>query len=501
MSKFYVNAYNSGDKIYERYIQGGKEHIVSKSFSPTLFKVVQEDSKYKDIYGRFVDKVQFDRMSEANQWIRKMQDIGLEALGQENFVSQYISNNYPEVIQYDKKYIRIVNVDIEVTAPEFPKPDLAKYPIDAITHYDSIQDKFFVFDLLNSNNISVSEWDKKLASKSKSEGGDEVPVDILDRVVYYSFTEEREMLSEYVNFWSNNYPVILTGWNTETFDIPYIVNRIQLVLGESYVKLLSPYGKVSEKIIRDPYGDKTSYNIAGVESLDYMVLYKKFSFTSQPTYALEYIAQAETGIGKLEYDGPIHKLREDNHQRYISYNIIDVNSVKKIDEVRGFIDLALSIAYYAKVNYEDILSPIKTWDNIIFNSLKHSNIVIPEKKHYKKQSYPGAFVKEPEPRAYKYGMSVDETSMYPLIAVQCNISPETIVGTFEPAELEDYINGTAPKESEEYAYTPNGILYTKDKPGIIPIEIEKIFFQRKEHKGYMLAAERNAEVIKNLIKG
>lgn len=497
---YYINIQRSGNKILERFIDSnGAEHTRSVQFEPTLYKVTQKQSPFKDIYNRPVEAVEFEGMSEASAWIRKMQDVGLDALGQDNFVVQYASNTYPTDIIYSKDRIRIANVDIEVTAPDFPRPEEAKYPIDALTHYDSISDKLYVFDLLESLDVTVSEWDKELAGKSTEDGGDEVPQHILDRVVYYSFDSEKELLRSYIEFWEKNYPAILTGWNTETFDIPYIINRVKGVLGESWVNRLSPFGKVHEKIIKDPYGDKLSFSIMGVESLDYLVLYKKFSFTSQPTYKLDYISEYETGKGKLAYQGPISKLREDNHQRYISYNIVDVDSVQEIDRVRGFIDLSISIAYYAKVNFEDVLSPIKLWDSIIYNSLRVSNIVIPEKKHHIKQSFPGAFVKEPVARAYKDIISVDAKSLYPMLIIQANISPETITGQFEPHEIEDYINQSAPKPSEIYSCTPNGIMYDKSKPGIIPIEIEKVFHQRSMHKKQMLAAERNYELIKAAI--
>lgn len=495
---FYTGVATIGDYIYERKVVDGKEKVIKTLYKPNLFSHTESDSKYKDIYGKNCKKREFDTISDAKRWVEKMKDMELEVLGQEDFKLAYISDKYPDTIQYDRNLIRVANVDIEVTAPEFPDPTAAAYPIDAITHYDSIDDKLYVFDLLDSQFGRVDEWSVDLAGKKESEGGDEIDQDILDRVVYMAFSDEKEMLLQYISFWRENYPAILTGWNVETFDIPYIINRITNLFGADIVKALSPFKRHSTRVINNIYGDKIIHRLSGIAVLDYIDLYKKFSYTNQPTYKLDYIAEYETGKGKLPYDGPLGKLREYNHQRYISYNIIDVWSVQQIDRVRGFVDLAISIAYYAKIGFNDIMSPIKTWDGIIFNSLKESHTVLPENVPGVKQQYPGAFVKDPVIRAYRYVISFDATSLYPSVIRQVNISPETIAGSFVPRPIIEYINKEAPMPSDEYSSAPNGIMYRKDKQGVIPKEITKVFFQRKEWKKRMLTAQRNLETIKNI---
>lgn len=497
MSRFYVAVETIGNDIYERFIdEDGKEREVRKPYSPTLFSHKNDNNtKFFDIYGKPCKPNKFSTMKDARDWMRRMEDIGLEAMGMDDFKIAYISDTYGSEIVYDRNKIRVANCDIEVTANGFPNPTEAFFEIDAITHYDSIDNKFYVFDLLDSNFGSVSRWDINLAAKLDGEGGDEVPADILERVIYMPFDSEQEMLMEYINLWEQKRPAIFTGWNVEGFDIPYIINRIKNVLGERFVKRLSPLGKVNSKVISNMYGDKEIFTIMGVTILDYIDLYKKFSFTNQPSYKLDAVAFYETKRGKLKYDGPINKLRETNHQRYISYNIMDAESVNAIDKKRGFIDLSISVSYYSKMPYNGVMSPIKTWDAIIFNSLKESNKIIPGTKSHSKMPFPGAFVIEPEPKAYKNIMSFDLTSLYPSIIRQVNISPETIVGQFKLSPLADYIQGTAPKPSEEYSCSPNGWMYKKDVEGIIPSEIAKVFFQRKDWKGKMMSAKRNIELI------
>lgn len=493
MKEFYLNIEQIGNDIYERYIgDDGEEYVRCTTYSPTLFHKAPPGTQtnYQDIYGNFCIPRTFGTCSEAREWIKKMDGIGQEAMGMDDFTLAYISDRYKGVIDYNRDVIRIANMDIEVTAPEFPEPKYAKYPIDAITHYDSIEDKYFVFDLLGD----VDRWS---ATEAVKRG--ELPEELVKKVVYYPFDNETDLLLGYIDFWRNHFPVIFTGWNVEGFDIPYVINRITNVLGKKAAARLSPFGKIKSKVITNLYGEKEIFSILGITILDYLDLYKKFSFTNQPTYNLDYIGEYEVNETKIHYDGPINKLRGNNHQLYISYNIQDVALVGKIDNKRCFIELALSMAYYSKMKVQSVMSPIKTWDAIIFNSLKAQKKVIPPCKSHPKESYPGAFVKEPVINRYKYVMSFDLTSLYPSIIRQVNISPETLAGCFTPALMQDYIDKTAPKPSEKYSCAPNGSMYDKTKYGVIPTEIEKVFNQRREYKAYMLAADRNAEVIKKIL--
>lgn len=501
MSTFYLVVEQSGDFIQERYIEDGVEKTREVPYEPTMFIHAQDvATKHKDIYGKPCLPKHFPTIRQCRDWIKKTQGI-VEVLGQDDFKLAYISDTYPNDITYSRNAIRVANCDIEVTAPEFPEPQYAKYEIDAITHFDSVDDKYYVFDLLNSAQGRVEKWCKELAAKSAAEGGDEVPQHILDKVVYMPFETEKEMLMEYVRLWEEKPPVIFTGWNTEGFDIPYLLNRIKNTLGVATMKRMSPFGRITSKIIAGGFGEeKEIFSIAGVQLLDYIDLYKKFSFTTQPTYKLDYIAEYEAKINKLAYDGAINKLRETNHQRYISYNIVDVYCVQAIDLKRGFINLSISMGYYAKMNISGVMSPVKTWDAIIFNSLKADKLVLPETKPNIRQPYEGAYVKEPVPNAYKYVVSFDVTSLYPSIIRQVNISPETIAGQFSPLPLIDFINKVAPQPSDKFSCSPNGMMYEKTKQGVIPRETAKVFFQRKEWKKKMITAERNLEIIKKLIK-
>lgn len=413
MQEFYLTVEQSGDTLFERYIdENGKERTREITYAPCMFMHTNEPTKYKDIYGKYCVKKPFETMREASSWMKRMDDMGLEALGMDDYKLSYLSDTYSKDISYDQKLIRVANFDIEVTSPDgFPEPVEARHPIDAITHYDSIDDRFYVFDLLSSINGDVDRWSLKIARKLQDQGGDELPEEIADKIVYLSFNDEQEMMLEYLRFWEEKTPVILTGWNVEAFDVPYVYNRLKNIFNERTAKRLSPHRRVRIKEVENMYGSKQIIHLYGISTLDYIDLYKKFSFTNQASYSLDYVSEYELGVGKLPYDGPISKLRETNHQRYISYNIIDVYRVIQIDLKRQFINLSLSMGYYAKMQIQSVFSPIKTWDAIIFNSLKRENKVIPQQQSHPVLPYPGAFVKEPIPNSYIFVMSFDLTSL------------------------------------------------------------------------------------------
>ncbi|QPI17992.1 DNA polymerase [Pectobacterium phage POP12] len=403
---FYLAVEQMGNNICERYINdSGLEQVRTVEYKPTMFQHAQAGviTEYKDIYGRYCTPKKFNNMKDGKAWMRKVKDVGIEALGMDDYALSYLSDTYHNEIEYNRDHIRIATIDIEVTAPEFPDPREAKYPIDAITHYDSVEDKFFVYDLIGDD---LNEWIKSDVKP------DDISEEDLEKIVYRSFKTEKSLLSAYIKDWKVRTPVAVSGWNSEGFDIPYIITRFKNVFSDVVVRHFSPFGKVSERITSDQFGNEIlGYDIYGVAQLDEMVLYKKYSFTPQPSYKLGDIAEYETGKSKMEYEGSLSELRKKDHQTYITYNIIDVIRVLDIDGKRNFIELVLSIAYYARVNFGSVLSPLKTWDAIIYNSLKQDKIVIPENKKHIKVPFEGAFVKEPIIGFYKYIMSFDLTSL------------------------------------------------------------------------------------------
>ncbi|MGL4521782.1 MAG: DNA polymerase domain-containing protein, partial [Bacilli bacterium] len=422
---------------------------------------------YLDIYERSVAPKSFDCMSDARKWMKRMKDMAQEACGMDDFALQYIYENYSGPLSYSLAKIRTAFIDIEVHSRDgFPYPEIARWEIDAITHYDSVDDKYYVF--------TTREWWREKSILDAS---------ILERTEYKMYQDEKQMMIGYIKHWRANPPAIITGWNSEIFDIPYIVNRLGVLFGPTAALKLSPWGKVNERTVRGQ-GEQTFqvFDIVGVSHLDYLALYKKFTFKTRPTYKLDYIGLVEVGEQKISYDGPLWKLAVENPQTYIDYNIKDVDLIIRMDKSLLLIQLATSLGYYSHSSFENMLSPLKTWDAIIYNSLASQNIVVPENKHKPKTPYEGAFVKPPFVGFHEWILSFDLTSLYPHEIMQYNISPETIRGQFVPPDIMDLVNKTYVLDHQGFSCAPNGMMYDKNKRGIIPIEIEKVFLQRKAAK-------------------
>lgn len=480
----YTNIDVIGDNICERYIENGVEKQRRVPFSPTFYHHAPQDHGLKDIYGKSVKPKPFNSIKDARDWTKRMKDMGQEVLGMDDFALQYIHENYHGPLSFDVRNIRIAFLDIEVHSTDgFPYPEIARWEIDAITHYDSVDDQFYVF--------TTREWWREKSVLDQK---------ILDRVEYKMFNNERAMMIAYVAFWREKCPAIVTGWNSERFDIAYIVQRLKNLFGDSAPNKLSPWGKVNQRTVHG-LGDKEYiiYEIVGVASIDFMDLFKKFTFKNHPSYRLDYIAMVVLGENKLEYEGSLGNLAIDNPQLYVDYNIKDVDLVLRMDKSLLLFELVFSLSYYAHMNYGGVMSPLKTWDAIIYNSLMDQHIIIPENKQKSKGNYEGAYVKDPFVGYHRWITSFDLTSLYPHLIMQYNISPETIRDRFTAPNMEMFVQKQVEFDHMEYSCCPNGMMYDKEQRGIIPIEIEKVFLQRKAAKKKEFAANSLSTRAKNII--
>ena len=292
-------------------------------------------------------------------------------------------------------------------------------------------------------------------------------------------------------------PDVITGWNIQLYDIPYIARRIQRVLGEKLMKRLSPWGLVSEGETYIKGRRHITFDVGGVTQLDYLDLYKKFTYKAQESYRLDYIAQVELGQKKLDHSefDTFKDFYTKGWQKYIEYNIIDVELVDRLEGKMKLIELALTMAYEAKVNYIDVFYQVRMWDTIIYNYLKRRNIVIPPKnRSAKNEKYAGAYVKEPIPGKYDWVVSFDLNSLYPHLIMQYNISPETIRETRHPsASVERILNEEITDFNPDYATCANGAQYRKDVRGFLPELMDKMYGDRVVFKKKMLEAKQEYE--------
>ena len=310
------------------------------------------------------------------------------------------------------------------------------------------------------------------------------------------FRHEESMLGAFLEFWQANYPDVVTGWNVQLFDMPYIHNRIDRILGEKFTKLLSPWKLVSRREIFIKGRKQFAIDTLGISTLDYLELYKKFTYTNQESYRLDHICNVELGAKKLDHSefDTFKEFYEKDWQKFIEYNIHDVRLVDQLDDKMKLIELAFTMAYDAKVNYEDVFSQVRMWDNYIYVELLKRKIAIPPKKEATKtEKYAGAYVKEPIPGFYNWVVSFDLNSLYPHLIMQYNISPETLIERRHPsANVEGFLNKEIEVEGE-YAVCPNGAQYRKDIHGFLPLMMQKMYDGRVIYKKKMIEAKKQYE--------
>ena len=295
-----------------------------------------------------------------------------------------------------------------------------------------------------------------------------------------------------------NYPDVITGWNVEFFDMPYIANRITRILGDKYLRMLSPWRLVSTRKIEINNKEQTACDILGMSILDYIQLYKKFTYTNQESYALNHICFVELGATKLdhsEYD-TFKEFYTKDWQKFIEYNIHDVRLVDQLDDKMKLLDLAFTMAYDAKVNFEDVFSQVRMWDNYIYIELLKNKVAIPPKSESEKdKKYAGAYVKEPIPGIYDWVISFDLNSLYPHLIMQYNLSPETLLPQRHPSVNVDKLLNQELNLSdlENKTLCANGTYYDTTKQGFLPKMMKKMYDERVIYKKKMLEAKKQYE--------
>ena len=277
----------------------------------------------------------------------------------------------------------------------------------------------------------------------------------------------------------------------------YLVNRITKLLGEEEMKRLSPFRSVN-KVQKNLRGMLTEQvQLSGLVIADYLDLYKKFTYGPQESYRLDHIAQVELGKRKLDHSefSAMHLFYKQDYQKYIDYNIIDVELVDKLDDKLKLIELLITIAYQARVNYDEVMSPIRTWDSIAFNLLKKDDIVVPPKTFNRKtEAYAGGYVKEPHVGIHDWVLSFDLNSLYPHLIMQYNISPETLIETDRvDTSVDDLLEKKTDTEACQnfgYSLTPNGVLYDNKKRGFLPKLMQGMYDERVISKKEMLKCKQ-----------
>lgn len=484
--KFYTNVSRFGSDILYRGYENGRRIHERVKFKPTLFLPSKhEKTVWTALDGTRVEPMKFGSIKEAADFCKTYEGIdSFKIYGNTRWVAQFIQERFPEDIHFDRSVINVANLDIEVISLDgFPKPEDALHPIVTIALKSSLEDVYRV-------------WGTKPY--------DEVATSLKGiRIEYHQFRTEQEMMKAFVIWWTQptNTPDIITGWNSRLFDIPYIMNRLIRLFGEEFAKQMSPWHKIEAKEMVIKGRAQQYFDITGISQLDYLDLFKKFTthtYGNQESYKLNHIAHVVLDDEKVNYEeyANLAELYEHNYQKFVDYNVKDVNIVERFEDKLGLITLALTLAYIGGVNYNDTLGTTAIWDSIIFRDLARKAIAVPPGRENSKASYPGGFVKEVRPGMHEWVCSFDLNSLYPNLIIQYNMSPETIQPLQTAGVSPDVIlAGVEIQPEMDTIMAANGCHFRSDKQGVIPRIINQIYDQRVTLKKAMLVEKKRLETI------
>ncbi len=486
MSNFYTNVICVGNNILYRGVENGRRVKLRVGYTPTMFLPSKKETKWKTLHGEYLDEVPMGSIRDCRDFIKRYEDVeNFKIYGNTRYEYAYIADEFKGAIDWDQAKINIAVIDIEVGSENgFPDPYKANEPITAIA-VKTLDGDMKVYGCGNFNNSR-------------------------DDVTYIKCRDEYDLCKRFLEDWKYDTPDIITGWNTRFFDIPYLVNRFVKILGEDEMKNLSPWGIVQERKTNIKGRELISYEIYGIASLDYIELYKWFApgGKSQDSYRLDNIANIELGKQKLSYDEfeNLHQLYKLNYQKFIEYNIVDVELIVELEAKLKLIELSLTLSYDTKSNYGDVFTQTRMWDAIIYNYLLERNIVVPPNiTSVKDGAFEGAYVKDPQIGVHDYVASFDLNSLYPHLMMQYNISPETII------EVKDYddnmrqiisdgvnVDKMLSKEVDTsklqgVTITPNGQFFRTTEQGFLPKMLEEMYQDRKKFKKLMLSAKQEYE--------
>ena len=472
--KFYTSVLPFKGKLLVRGVNHDGNHKKYKiNYKPNLFVPTKNESKYKTLDGRSVDKVKFNSIYEARKWIDEYKDVtNFEYFGNTRYQYPFIADEFSGKIDWDIKQIKLLSIDIECESENgFPNVEKANEALICITVKDHTSKRIIVFGMENFVNDR-------------------------DDVQYIKCKSEIDLIHQFTRFWTEYEPNIITGWNVKFFDIPYLFNRFKYIMGEEYLNQFSPWGVVTSSTSLSLGYNRTQnyYDILGIDTLDYLDLYRKHTFIRRESYKLDYIGEVELGENKTEnpYD-TFKEFYSNDYQRFVEYNIQDVELVDKLEDKMKLIALHLTMAYEAKVNFQDVFGQVRMWDTIIYNHLRSKNIVPPAVQESKtSDGYEGAYVRDPVVGFHDWICSFDLNSLYPHLIMQYNISPETMVA-FDPnkVSVNKMLEGTIldSVDLDNVTITPNGAQFRTDKRGFLPELMDKLYQERVIYKKKMIKAK------------
>lgn len=489
MTTFYTNYQRVGNSIYVRGYENGLPVDHEIKYQPHLFLPSKEGEYTVFRKGTKVSRKDFASISDFKEFGDKYKDVqNFQIYGCSDVLRQFLSEYYTGEIQWDFDLTKVWYFDIETCANfGFPKPEVADQQMLLITMFEKTEQCMHIWSMkpISSNN--------QIYQRFKS-----CDVRIFD--------DEKEFLKDFMMFMRTTRIDILTGWNSESFDIPYLINRIKNVLGESFVKLLSPWKIVKPRTVKQENFDSyETFDIGGISHLDALDLYKKFNPGSKESFKLDYIAGLEVGEHKVEI--PVDSFKEsyqpEHWETFVYYCAVDTHLVYKIDTKMQYTMLAMQLGFLAKCSFMDVISAMRLWESIIYNYFKDRNIVEEFRKpHNHKESIVGAYVLDPMVGKHGWTFSIDAEALYPSMMMQHNISPETFLRMEEGVSIESILAGELPDgfDPETECLSANGLVTTKKFRGFIPDLADSMGKLRKVAKKEMLLLKQEQQKIKEELK-
>jgi DNA polymerase elongation subunit (family B) len=514
----YISALLKGKKtlVWERL---NPDTRVVKTYDTLYYFFYDDpDGEYTTIYGNKVSKIGFDSYKEMKATKEEMLSLGInvwESDVKPDFKT--LSENY-----YGKTTpnLNICLYDIEVDYdPEigFSSIDNPYAPINAVSLYNDWEKKAYIVAVPPESwkdvDIDLDDFSQKLNEIAE--------IDINFELIF--LPTEADLLKKCLKLIENS--DIISGWNSEFFDDPYVGKRIELVLGNAWFKKLSfteanpPEWSTTEKFDEE----QTVIKFGGRVNIDYLALFRKFSFGDRPSYSLDNIAEEVLpDMKKIEYDGSLAQLYNEDFIRFIRYNLRDSEILKGFEDTLGYISLAVEMSHSATCNIPEVLGTIKISEYAIINTCRYElgGLIVPDNKPPPKddERIEGAYVLPPKVGFHKNIASVDVTSLYPSAIRSCNVSPEVIVGQFENTQ-DDFqelvkrsdkkivfiIEETGEKltlsakewreifKKRNWCYSGYGTVFTMNKKGFIPKVLEIWFNKRVKFKNLSKKHYQDAE--------
>ena len=449
-----------------------------------MFVQSNKQSQWRSLFNEPLEPMTFDTIREARDFVKRYEDVAnFKIYGNTRYEYAFIADNFRGIVDWDISHLSVVFIDIEVGSENgFPDPYKATEPITAIALHQ-----------MNGGTTVYGCGDYEVKGEE----------------TYIHCEDEIDLCERFIADWSSNHPDVVTGWNVKFFDVPYLVNRFSRLFGEDVVNKLSPWSVHSERKTMFKGKEQTVYDLIGISVLDYLELYQWYApgGKNAENYRLDTIASVELGESKLSYDeyDNLHQLYKLDHQKFIEYNIKDVHLVLKLEDKLKLVELALTLAYDTKTNYDDVFAQTRMWDALIYNYLLDKKIVVPPRRVAKKsEAFEGAYVKEPQIGLHNWVASFDLNSLYPHLIMQYNISPETLVEKDDYTDDMRRLSTQASVESllekeldtsvlDGVTITPNGQFFRTDKQGFLPAMMIEMYEDRKKFKKLMLKEQQDYE--------